>query len=211
MFVSEHFPLAYHLAVNMGTKGNDAAVWDRRLADHWDDMEWPTKVSLISGRVGLDDQVLDIACGTGSILRELQKQGYKNLHGLDSSNYALERLSAEGLQMHRGKLPDLPFQNETFDVVIASQILEHVIRRKKFAREMVRVLKPGGTAFIFVPNDSLGPIEERSHVIKYNEKTFAAFISSFFEILSLEVLKDPNYENTVLSAVVRKSAQGGQN
>jgi SAM-dependent methyltransferase len=209
-FLSEKFPLAYHLAINMGAKGNDAVIWDRRLAENWDVMDWHTKIKLISARAAYGDKILDIACGTGSILRALRQNGFNNLHGFDTSNYAVERLRAEGFQMQRGRLPVLPYGSETFDAIIASQILEHVIRRRKFAQEIARVLKPAGTAFIFVPNNGLGPIDEPSHVIKYTDKTLTAFLADFFEVLSVEVIKEPNYTMTFLFAHVRRPAHGGQ-
>ena len=51
--------------------------------------------------------------------------------------------------------------------VAGAPLLEHVIRRSLFATEIQRVLGPGGRAFVFVPDDCLGPIDEPEHVIKY--------------------------------------------
>jgi 2-polyprenyl-3-methyl-5-hydroxy-6-metoxy-1,4-benzoquinol methylase len=56
------------------------------------------------------------------------------LHALEISPYAEQRLRREGMTMCQGKLPDLPMPDGRFDVVIASQILEHVIRRRRFMR-----------------------------------------------------------------------------
>ena len=47
-FVSEHFPLLYHLAVNAGLKSHDSAYWDQRLGETWDERNWPTKCELIA-------------------------------------------------------------------------------------------------------------------------------------------------------------------
>src|SRR5206468_10623734 len=94
-----------------------------------------------------------------------------------------------------------------FDVVIASQILEHVIRRRRFMQEIRRVLKPKGRALIFVPNNCLGPISEPEHVIKYNEKSFGKFLSDFFEVMSIEVIKDRNYPMTLLFGHVKKPSR----
>jgi SAM-dependent methyltransferase len=203
-FLSEHFPLAYHLTVNIGLKGNDQKHWDQRLAETWDGRDWPTKCELIARLARPGEAIVDIACGTGSILRYLRGHGYGNLHGLEISPYAVERLRGEGITMYQGKLPDLPMPDGHFDVVIASQILEHIIRRRRFMRETLRILKPGGRALIFVPNDCLGPIDEPEHVIKYNQKSFTRFLSQFFEVLSIEVMKDRNYPMTVLFGHVRK-------
>ncbi len=55
---------------------------------------------------------------------------------------ACARLNAEGIHARRGKLPRIDFPDRQFDIVIASQVLEHVIRRGLFASEIRRVLEP---------------------------------------------------------------------
>jgi ubiquinone/menaquinone biosynthesis C-methylase UbiE len=203
-FLSEHFPLAYHLSVNIGFKGNTQTHWDQRLAETWDGRDWPTKSELIAELTQPKQKIVDIACGTGSILRYLKERGYSDLSGLETSRYAVDRLRSEGITMYQGRLPNLPMPDSYFDVIIASQILEHVIRRQRFMREMLRVLKPEGRALIFVPNNCLGPIDEPEHVIKYSQVTFTKFLSEFFEILSIDVMKDRNYPMTILVGHVRK-------
>jgi ubiquinone/menaquinone biosynthesis C-methylase UbiE len=201
-FVSNHFPLLYHLAVNIGASGNSPQHWDRRLEETWDSpaRQWPTKNTLIESFVSKEESVLDIGCGDGSILRYLKRQGFSDLHGLEISNYAITRLEREGIRMHRGSLPFIPLPNASFDVVIASQVLEHIIRRRRFLREIRRVLKPGGRCFVFVPDDCLGPISESEHVIKFNRQSLAKLLSRFFEIISLESIRDDNHEMPVLFA-----------
>ena len=202
-FLSEHFPLAYHLAVNLGSRGNDPKIWDRKLEESWDKMEWPSKVQMIAARIRRDARIIDIACGSGSILRSLRQLGYNDLHGLENSTYAFERLASEGFDMHRGALSSLPFADASYDVVIASEILEHVIRRSRFMQEIRRVLATAGVAFIFVPNNCLGPIDEPAHVTKYTERTLTQFLAKFFVVESVEVFKDPNFPATFLFAYVR--------
>jgi len=205
-FFSEHFPLFYHLIANLKTSANSSQYWDNRLAETWDaeGRNWPTKSSLIKSLTNPTDRVLDIACGNGSILRYLKSQGYQQLHGLEISYYAINRLKAEGIQMYYAKLPNIPLGDETFDVVIASQVLEHIIRRRHFLKEIRRILKPDGRAFIFVPDDCLGPIDEKEHVIKYNRHTLKHLLSRYFLVEVLESIKDINYEMRVLYALVKK-------
>src|SRR5207244_35273 len=66
-FLSHHAPLAYHLVVNAGLRGNSQAHWDRMLEESWDDpaRAWPTKVDLIASLTRPDLRMLDVACGTG--------------------------------------------------------------------------------------------------------------------------------------------------
>src|SRR5689334_10369806 len=101
-FVSEHFPLVFHLLINAGARGNSIEHWNRRLAETWDasSREWPVKHELIKSVTSRTDRIVDIGCGNGGILRHLKEQGYRNLHGLEISDYAIRRLRSEGIQMH---------------------------------------------------------------------------------------------------------------
>ena len=205
-FISDHFPLVYHLVANLGLGGNDASHWDAQLERSWDERSWPTKTQMIASLTSPEDSILDVGCGTGTILRDLKNRGYTNLHGVDISRYAVDRLRTEGLTMWCSRLPHLPMDDAKFDVVIASQVLEHVIRRGRFMQEITRELRPGGRAFVFVPNDCLGPIDEPEHVIKYNQKTLGAFLGGYLEIVSIEVITDAHYTMSILFAHLKRTS-----
>ena len=207
-FLSEHFPLLYHFARNAGTGGNDPGHWDDWLSKTWDDASrvWPTKNELLASLTQPSDVIIDIGCGNGSILRYLHGRGYAHLHGLEISPYAIGRLRAEGIEMHEGVLPSIELGDAMFDVVIASQVLEHVIRRGRFLEEIRRVLKSGGRAFIFVPDDCLGPIDETEHVIKFNAGSLRSLLAKHFTVVRLESIRDANHPIPILFAHVAKSA-----
>ena len=208
-FVSEHFPLLYHLAANAGFRGNSTDHWDARLAHTWNDAtrHWPTKSKLIESLTNSGDAILDIGCGNGSILRYLKSRGYSNLHGLEISDYAIRRLRGEGIEMHYGVLPEIPLPDTTFDVVIASQILEHIIRRRTFIKEIRRTLKPEGSCFIFVPDNCLGPISELEHVIKFDAQSLRALLERYMAVVSLGGMRDENYDMPILFAHVKKDSR----
>lgn len=211
--ISNKFPLFYHLVVNLVRKRAGADYWDKNLAEGWgvDDRRWPTKLEIIVKRANQDSEILDIACGNGSMLRGLRERGFKQLSGLEISRYAVMRLREEGFTMYQGELPKIPIFDNSFDTVIASQVLEHIIRRHRFVTEITRVLKPGGEAFFFVPNDCLGPIDEPEHVIKYNSEKLEVFLGRYFDVVSIEVFKDANYAISILMAQVRNRAKREQN
>ena len=96
-FVSEHFPLLYHLLRNAGAPANSAEHWDAALERSWDDpiRSWPGKNALIASLVRADAAILDVGCGNGSTLRHLQGLGYTDLHGLEISPYAIRRLDGD--------------------------------------------------------------------------------------------------------------------
>ena len=209
-FLSSNVPLLYHLAVNAGLRANSPEHWDARLAETWDDpvRHWPTKNALIASRTMPTDVILDVGCGDGHMLRTLRSAGYQHLHGLEISDYAVQRLRGEGIHMHKGKLPRIPLPDNTFDVVIASQVLEHVIRRRLFLKEIKRVLKPGGVACIFVPDNCLGPIDEKEHVICYNSGSLRAFLERFFSSVEIESMRDVNHAAPILYARLEKEPAG---
>ncbi|NRF66521.1 class I SAM-dependent methyltransferase [Aquincola sp. S2] len=208
-FLSESFPLLYHLAVNAGKGGgNSAEHWDRRLAETWDGgvREWPKKTALIASLVPPDAALIDIGCGNGGILRGLKQLGFSDLHGLEISDYAVNRLASEGIQMHKGVLPRIELPDNRFDVLVASQVLEHIIRRRFFVREMHRILKPGGQALIFVPDRCLGPIDEPEHVVMFNPTSLRRELEASFVVDEVRTIKDDNHVMPILFARVSKKA-----
>lgn len=209
--ISDRFPLAYHFAANLLRRRAGAEYWDNNLAQWWDHdvRRWPAKAKIIAAHCQPGSAVIDVACGNGSILRDLRSLGFSDLSGLEISTYAVDRLRREGFSMFHGALPRIEAPSDRFDVVIASQVLEHIIRRHAFANEIARVMKADGHGFFFVPNECLGPIDEPEHVIKYSAATLASFLSRHFDVIAVEPFNDPNFKMSILLGHVRKTAASG--
>jgi ubiquinone/menaquinone biosynthesis C-methylase UbiE len=95
-------------------------------------------------------KILDIGCGTGLLLKELETLG--TTWGVDCSELALDYCQRRGLEsIKKGDIAALPFGNEEFDIVLALDVLEHIEDDEKALKEMRRVLRSGGLAIIFVP------------------------------------------------------------
>jgi 2-polyprenyl-3-methyl-5-hydroxy-6-metoxy-1,4-benzoquinol methylase len=204
-FVSEHFPLAYHLAVNVGLSGNSREHWDAALSSSWDHpgRNWPGRVDEIARILDASASVLDVGCGNGSILRGLRDRGFRNLHGVEISGYAVDRLRSDGIAMTQARGLDISLPSESFDAVIASEVLEHMIRRRRFMAEIARLLKPTGRALIFVPDNCMGPINEPEHVIKYTAASLRRFLGKFFQIEEIRRTQEPGREAACLFALCR--------
>jgi len=96
--------------------------------------------------------VLDNGCGAAVISRAIAHQGIKVV-GFDLSEELLKKIQpTENLVLVTGDADKLPFEKSTFDCIICSEVLEHIIDYKPAIKEMVRVLNEDGIVIITVPN-----------------------------------------------------------
>src|SRR5690349_3464618 len=97
---------------------------------------------------GPSDRVLDLGCGTGIVARVLRDRlgGGARIAGLDinAGMLAKARSLAPELEWHEGSAAALPFADRAYEVVLAQQVLQFVPDRAAAAREVRRVLAPGG-------------------------------------------------------------------
>ena len=94
--------------------------------------------------------ILDVGCGTGANLEMLARFG--DAEGVDVSPEALTFCRERGLNnVRQGEAERLPFADNSFDLVTALDVVEHLDDDAAGLREMRRVLRPGGRALLFVP------------------------------------------------------------
>ena len=113
-----------------------------------------------------DCDALDIGTSTGTNLRMLGHLGFRHVTGLDTSPEAARYCQEKGLgQVEVGDVCALPFADQSFDVVLATDVLEHVDDDCAALREIRRVLRQGGRALITVPAFSSlwGPQDDLAH------------------------------------------------
>lgn len=96
---------------------------------------------------------LDAACGTGLMLRHLP-QGSTGID-INPRNIVRARRHASVAWLANADMESLPFDDETFSTIIATEVLEHLPNPEVALAELHRVLKPGGKLLGTVPNDSL--------------------------------------------------------
>ncbi len=141
-------------------RGNPSFVWragqERRLRRILDWVPRPLARVLVDG------------CGVGLYVRALQAHA-PEVHGVDIEGTYLEQAleNAAGAHLLLGRGEALPYDEGAFDLVLSHEVLEHVADDRAAAREMVRVLRPGGRAIVFVPN-RLYPFE--THGIYWREE-----------------------------------------
>ncbi|MES3005126.1 MAG: class I SAM-dependent methyltransferase [Patescibacteria group bacterium] len=97
-----------------------------------------------------DLSILDVGCGTGALMKELEVYG--EVFGVDFSEQAVDFCKSRGIKnIKRSIMEELLHEDKTFDLVLALDVLEHIPDDKKGLSEIYRVLKPGGVVIIFVP------------------------------------------------------------
>ncbi|RYG48337.1 class I SAM-dependent methyltransferase [bacterium] len=95
-------------------------------------------------------ELLDLGCGPGALLSEMNAEAI--VSGADFSSYALDFCRERGiLRLTRADAEALPFRKESFDLVTALDIFEHVEDDDAAFVEAFRVLKPGGALVLSVP------------------------------------------------------------
>jgi SAM-dependent methyltransferase len=94
--------------------------------------------------------ILDVGCGTGANLKMLA--AYGQAEGVDISPQAVEFCRERGLDSVRlGAIEHLPYESNSFDLVTALDVVEHLDDDVAGLREMRRVLRPDGRLLVFVP------------------------------------------------------------
>jgi len=104
-------------------------------------------------------RILDVACGSGLFLH-LAENFFSETFGLDIAESAIKkaRRIASRTLFICGCGEYLPFPDESFDLVTNLGSLEHFLSPEKGVREIARVLKKNGRAYILVPNSYFLPI-----------------------------------------------------
>lgn len=111
----------------------------------------PHDVVLAGLRAALPRQVLDVGCGTGALAERISNELRCEVTGVDQSERMVELTAARGIRALVADAGDLPFDDDTYDAVLAAWMLYHVVDLDRALSEIRRVLRPGGV-FIAVTN-----------------------------------------------------------
>ena len=94
-------------------------------------------------------RLLDVGCGTGFITT-LARDLFDEIYGIDVTQAMLDRVdvSSGNITLHRCEAESMPFDDGSFDAVSAYAFLHHLEDYRVVLREMCRVLRPGGRAYV---------------------------------------------------------------
>lgn len=142
-------------------------------------------------------RIFDFGCGSGYLAGELQRLGY-NAFGMDFEKEAIDYgLSSNIKNLTVGAGDQIGYASESFDMVTAFDVLEHLEYEKPAIKELIRILKPGGKMIITVPAYLWlwGVQDEVSH--HFRRYTAASLTDIFKEFSSVNIVRK-TYFNTFL-------------
>lgn len=96
-------------------------------------------------------RLLDVGCGAGAILSVMARDGWQ-AEGTELSSLAAARLRSQGHCIHVGELEELDLPECHYDVVILSEIVEHLLEPRAALDSARRLLRPGGALYLTTPN-----------------------------------------------------------
>lgn len=177
---------------------------------HLRDLE--IKLSLEYIRDG--DKVLDVGCGPGVALTNYASKRKIEAHGIDYAEnmikFAQQRTAEKfpnlEIQFQPASVLELPFENNTFDIVTSHRCLMALLdwnKQQDAIKEIYRVLKPGGMLILqegtFEGLDKLNFYrrkfnlseispdgKDRLHTLKFHEDQLISFTSSIFELVRIQ-------------------------
>ncbi len=129
----------------------------------------------------LRGSVLDFGAGVGSLTRLLQQ--CECFSPIAAADLMPKPADLESVWWICADLNNpLPVARETFDAVIVAEVIEHLENPRALARELFRILKPGGTAIVSTPNNeswrSVLSLLVRGHYVAFCDGSYPAHITA---------------------------------
>lgn len=140
--VSEYYRNYYRKMIGLDATGILSKLW-----------KYPHRVMEREFTDNSGKDILEIGVGEGEHIQFVQPS-YRKYVALDIDEVRLQKISEmdiKSLEVMQGNAEKLDFDDATFDRVIATCLLVHLLEPEKALQEWHRVLKPGGSATIYVP------------------------------------------------------------
>ncbi len=144
-------------------------------------------------------KVLDAGCGEGFVVERLKKDLSCDITGLDieSKALAVARKKNPSVNFHEASVYELPFEDKSFDLVILSEVLEHLETPEVALKEIGRVTKRH--VLISVPHEPIWRVGNMArlkyldsfgntpgHINHWTRRAFVGLISTYFDVVEIK-------------------------
>lgn len=144
---NEYAPVNFTSPINTGDRPGSS--------DPLTTLRFSNLFSFIAPHVPRDAALIDVGCALGGFLQYLKNKGFNNLAGVDPTPAYVACAQAAGLvPIKQGVAENLPYPDNSYDVIVIEQVLEHLVQPSLAFREAFRVLKKNGLFCIGVPDAS---------------------------------------------------------
>ena len=145
------------------------------------DEEW----NAIKSFIPVNSKFLDVGCGAGYAMKKATEEFNCETWGIDPDPGAhgvgrYDKNFISGINISKATAENIPFDDESFDVVYSSHVLEHVTDEVKSLEEMNRVLKKNGTLIIGMPTAAMAWINFITSLLFTTHMRFVNFFLSPF-------------------------------
>lgn len=133
-----------------------------------------------------DKIIADLGCGTGYGSKLIANKGAKKIYSFDidpkvidyaKKYYQSEKINYRALSADNTRLP-----NNSVDVVLCFEVIEHLEKPDKLLKEIFRILKPGGTCVLSTPNKKASFLDNPYHIKEFTLPELRKSLNRFTEL-----------------------------
>ncbi len=151
--------------------------------------------------------VLDIASGSGYGTKLLSSNA-KHVTGVDVSKEAIEyskaNYAAKNVTFKQGDGVIIPLEDNSVDIVVSFETIEHIDKYVSFMKEIKRVLKKDGIFILSTPNDIEYSVENHFHIHEFQKKELQDLVNEYYSNLQTYLQVDWVYSAIMEEAKVGK-------
>lgn len=138
----------------------------------------------LAAKLARGKKVLDIACGSGYGANILAEAGAAQVIAVDISSEAVaaaqKKYSRDNLAYKIGDAEEIKEADESFDLIVSFETIEHLKNPEKYLAELARVLKKDGLALISTPNIEIFGQKNPFHLHEFTKAEFKEKIGKYF-------------------------------
>jgi len=136
-------------------------------------------------------KILDIGCGDGVLAYLIYQHSKATITGLDYDKSSLEaakkifKAKKAKAKFISGSAYKLPFKTGSFDIVVSTEVIEHLSKTNKYLSEINRVVKSKGKVIITTPIKIYDIPEDKMHIQEFTSEELKKILMKYFKKVSI--------------------------